>query len=243
MKLRFKVRWAGGAGQKETEGRAFDWDFEKGEQRLIAGKSKRAGFLLPHPTVSDEHFSVEPGKERYQVKDLGSLNGTCLNGGRLISNQWSPLAPGDVLSVGPFVISILDPKFDSSESGGACTKSFALELARQMLDSDPEERPSISVVKGPDKGTHFGLPLGHPVVIGRDPGCHLPVTDPDVSRRHAKIFCTLDGCWLSDLKSKNGVFVENRAITGAWKLEHGQHIKLGETVLVFIDNWRPRWSF
>ena len=233
MKLRLKVRWAMGAGQ--AEGRAFDWDFDKGKHPLIAGKSKQAGILLPHPTVSDKHFSVEPGKERYQVKDLGSLNGTCLNGSRLTPNEWSPIAPGDVLSVGPFVISILDPKVDSLESGGVCTKSFALELARQMLDSDPEERPSISVVKGPDKGTHFSLPLGQPVVIGRDPGCHMPVADPDVSRSHVKIYCTLDGCWLSDLKSKNGVFVENRAITGAWKLEHGQHIKLGATLLVFID--------
>lgn len=235
MKLRLKVRWAVGARQKEAEGRAFDWDFDKGEHRLIAGKSKQAGLLLPHPTVSDEHLIFEPGKERYQIKDLGSLNGTCLNGSPLTPNEWSPIAPGDVLSVGPFVISILDPKVDSLDSGRICTKSFALELARQMLDSDPEERPSISVVKGPDKGTHFSLPLGRPVVIGRDPGCHLPVADPDVSRSHAKIYSTLDGCWLSDLKSKNGVFVENRAITGAWKLEHGQHIKLGATVLVFID--------
>ncbi len=237
MKLRLKVRRAGsppGESASSDEWTVFDWDFEK-NSFLVGGRGDGTGIVLPHPTVSTEHFCIEPGNGRWIVTDPGSLNGTFLNGRKLVPCQKNALSPGDVLGVGPFVLLVSDPRTESLEKTGLNTRSLAIQLARRMIGDDPEERPYVTVEKGHQQGARLSLPLGQPVVIGRDAGCHLSIADPDVSRRHVKIYNTIDGCWLSDMESKNGVFVDERKVTGAWRLENGRRIKLGETVLLFSD--------
>ena len=234
MKVRIKIRWTQGPLERQGSGSVFDWDVGESTP-LTVGRSTSAHLRLPHPTVSDQHLQIALQNGRLFVGDLGSRNGTLLNGSHLVSQSLSPVTVGDVLGVGPFVLSLADPEVDPQKEVGLGTQSLALELARQMMEADPEDRPSITIVEGQNEGTQLSLPPGQPVVIGRDPGCHLSLVDPDVSRHHAKIHCTFEGCWLTDLESKNGVFVEDRPISGAWKLQHKSRFRLGDTVLAFED--------
>lgn len=234
MKIRIKVRWTQGPMERQGSGSVFDWAV-CGADPLTVGRSTRAHLRLPHPTVSDQHLQVALQEGRLFVMDLGSRNGTLLNGSLLVPQSASPVRVGDVIGVGPFVLSLADPELDPHQEAGIGTQSLALELARQMMEADPEDRPSITIVEGQNEGTRLSLPPGQPVVIGRDPGCHLSLVDPDVSRHHAKIHCTFEGCWLTDLESKNGVFVKGRTINGAWKLQHKSRFRLGNTVLCFDD--------
>jgi len=73
-----------------------------------------------------------------------------------------------------------------------------------------------------------------PLFIGREPDNDIVIEDGAVSRRHAKIFCD-DNCYMiEDLKSGNGLFVNDQRITKA-PLKHQDNILVGKHVLGFVN--------
>lgn len=72
------------------------------------------------------------------------------------------------------------------------------------------------------------------VTIGRLPECAISLaSDPDVSRRHARVFRNVDEWWLEDLGSANGTFVgefaQSRRISVPVQLVAGQIFRIGLT--------------
>ena len=72
-------------------------------------------------------------------------------------------------------------------------------------------------------------------LLGRDPECGITVDDSSVSRVHAAIEAKDDGYYLLDLKSTNGTWIEDSAVTEPWKLQGGELIRLGNTILKFMQ--------
>jgi pSer/pThr/pTyr-binding forkhead associated (FHA) protein len=63
----------------------------------LVGRDPVCDFLLDHPMVSRRHCRLRLWAERVWVEDLGSLNGTRLNG-KLLTRA-APLADGDRLDL------------------------------------------------------------------------------------------------------------------------------------------------
>ncbi len=87
--------------------------------------------------------------------------------------------------------------------------------------------------RGPQPGQIFEFP---PTIvnIGRDPGNHVVVNDPQVSRHHARITPQGTMFVLEDLGSTNGTTVNGMPVTGPVALTHGDEIGLGDNItLVF----------
>jgi hypothetical protein len=94
--------------------------------------------------------------------------------------------------------------------------------------------PSLIVV-GKKEGEHS---LGDDVtVIGRDRGVTLELSDFQVSRRHALVIRTDDGCFVKDLGSRNGILVNQSRVPTRrqQKLKNGDVLTLGRTAIVFKD--------
>lgn len=90
----------------------------------------------------------------------------------------------------------------------------------------------LTVLQGPDKGRRFELPDNEPQMIGRSSES-LPLSDNTISRRHCELTPD-DGRWyLRDLASANGTFVNGLRVTDRRKLEAGDQIRAGNTLLVF----------
>lgn len=64
------------------------------------------------------------------------------------------------------------------------------------------------------------------VLLGRDPGCAVPLIADDVSRQHARITPQEGGHVLADLASTNGTFVNGARVTLA-RLAPGDRISVG----------------
>ncbi|PCI06892.1 hypothetical protein COB72_11255 [bacterium] len=94
--------------------------------------------------------------------------------------------------------------------------------------------PRLTVIEGPDEGKSFVLPTDEPQLIGRSSEA-LPITDNTVSRRHSELTPNGDIWYLSDLKSQNGTIVNGVAIINRIRLEEGDQIRVGATVLLFGD--------
>ncbi|MEE9386859.1 MAG: FHA domain-containing protein [Nannocystaceae bacterium] len=102
-------------------------------------------------------------------------------------------------------------------------------METRVLDS----APVLIECSGPRKGREH--PLGPGVqVIGRGDGASVRLSGVDVSRRHVRLDVDFDGVYLSDLGSKNGVYVHGRRVDsdeGRTKLDDGDEIDLGGIVL------------
>ena len=92
--------------------------------------------------------------------------------------------------------------------------------------------PRLIVIKGPDEGRQVEIPSEGTVGIGRDRGNLLVLHDTEVSRRHAEITAQ-DGLFrLRDLGSANGTHVNTKPAKEQ-VLNPGDHISVGQTILVF----------
>ncbi|HUS38516.1 MAG TPA: FHA domain-containing protein, partial [Pirellulales bacterium] len=90
---------------------------------------------------------------------------------------------------------------------------------------------SLFVIQGRDRGHRFELE-GSSCGVGRDTANVVRLQDTEVSRRHAEIRCSDNGCELIDLGSSNGTYV-NKQRVGQWKLSSGDQVQLGRTLLLF----------
>ncbi|HEV8115314.1 MAG TPA: FHA domain-containing protein [Acidimicrobiales bacterium] len=66
---------------------------------VSAGRSPDSDIFLDDVTVSRRHASFVPSGATYEVRDVGSLNGTYLNRERI---EAAPLANGDEVQIGKF---------------------------------------------------------------------------------------------------------------------------------------------
>ena len=66
---------------------------------VTAGRSPDSDIFLDDVTVSRRHASFVPAGASYEVRDVGSLNGTYLNRERIDA---APLANGDEVQIGKF---------------------------------------------------------------------------------------------------------------------------------------------
>jgi pSer/pThr/pTyr-binding forkhead associated (FHA) protein len=64
---------------------------------VVVGRSADAGIRLEDGTVSRRHCRIDEEGGTLVVRDLGSTNGTLVNG---VAVQHSPLRPGDRLTLG-----------------------------------------------------------------------------------------------------------------------------------------------
>jgi len=72
-----------------------------GDGPWTIGRSARCALTLAHDTVSRRHAELRRTPDGWEVRDLGSLNGTRVNGWRVMS---APVGPGDELRLGDVVV-------------------------------------------------------------------------------------------------------------------------------------------
>lgn len=72
----------------------------EGSEIIVIGRGPEAHVSLDDPFVSLRHAALVSTEEGMMILDLGSLNGTRLNGVPLMPDEAAPLRPGDVIHVG-----------------------------------------------------------------------------------------------------------------------------------------------
>jgi pSer/pThr/pTyr-binding forkhead associated (FHA) protein len=95
---------------------------------------------------------------------------------------------------------------------------------------------SLIVTSGRQEGYYY--PLGRRTnVIGRDEALPIQILDHMVSRKHLQIHFDASTNRYSayDMKSRNGVYINNRKLEGEAVLRDGDVILIGLTGLLFAD--------
>lgn len=94
---------------------------------------------------------------------------------------------------------------------------------------------NVLVKSGPLEGHKYVVKSDAPILIGRSEEANIRIGyDQYCSRRHAKIYWDNDKCYIADLESTNGTFVNGAKITGTVELKNNDIITLGGTELVIL---------
>jgi S-DNA-T family DNA segregation ATPase FtsK/SpoIIIE len=97
----------------------------------------------------------------------------------------------------------------------------------------------VEVVGGPDAGQVRPLDAGA-VVIGRAAGCDLRLSDPAVSRRHARVSVTAGRVVAHDLGSTHGVVIDGVPVGECGELlGPGQVLRVGDSFVALGDEPGP----
>jgi diguanylate cyclase (GGDEF)-like protein len=109
-------------------------------------------------------------------------------------------------------------------------ESVTRELARAR-----EQAACLIIIRGHPQGHRFSVTLPE-AVIGRDESAEIVVSDPSISRRHAKIAQADGKVTLTDLASSNGTFVNDKRLEPGTSvvLAKEDMIKLGNTIFKFL---------
>lgn len=87
---------------------------------------------------------------------------------------------------------------------------------------------------GPNPGKVYPLEKQE-IFIGRDLSNDIPVPDPEISRRHARILLQPDGIYIEDLGSTNGTFLRGMRISSPQALHVGDVITLAENIVMLLE--------
>lgn len=97
-----------------SSGKAFEFDND-----LVIGRGSTPDFAIFDPTISRRHASVQRRGNAYFISDLGSGNGTAVNGKRIA--RPTPLADGDRIKLGDVWVRFSWPEGRSEEGDGTGT--------------------------------------------------------------------------------------------------------------------------
>lgn len=92
----------------------------------------------------------------------------------------------------------------------------------------------LVVRNGPNPGKVYELNKPE-MVIGRETGNDIVISDIEVSRRHARLLAQSGSYLLEDNGSTNGTFIEGKRLLGPHLLRPGEIIRLGENVMLAFE--------
>ncbi len=111
------------------------------------------------------------------------------------------------------------------------------DLSHPYLPGREPTYPMLRALSGPLEGREFALTTDR-FSVGRDAQSDIVIDQREVSRRHAEIVRMASEYVLTDLKSANGVFVNNLKLDRA-VLSHGDVFQIGSCVFQFVWNRVP----
>ncbi|MDF1562004.1 MAG: sigma 54-interacting transcriptional regulator [Deltaproteobacteria bacterium] len=100
-----------------------------GEAPLVLGKDPAADLTLPDAAVSRRHCVLEPTESGHRIKDLGSTNGTFVDGIRITE---AFLRIGARIKVGNVVL-LFQPIYASAEVGPSDATTFGSLVGRSLV--------------------------------------------------------------------------------------------------------------
>jgi pSer/pThr/pTyr-binding forkhead associated (FHA) protein len=235
LRLRMLRAPSPGTGQLAgpTEERAIELAEDAHEVRI--GRRPDLELPLPYPALSGLHARLVQIDGRWQIEDLGSTNGTRVDGERLIPRQPRPIAAGAQITLGQITLA-----FDGTVgriAGAEGTATIARRLVSDLFSASGDlATPSLSVVGGVPARPPLRLEAtDRRYVAGRGETCDLQLVSEEISREHLEIFRRWDGVVVNDLGSKNGVRVNDVIVFEQRRLHDGDLIQVGPATLRLSD--------
>ncbi|MCU0316404.1 MAG: FHA domain-containing protein [Fimbriimonadaceae bacterium] len=180
----------------------------------------RQGDIIVEDTrASRRHCQFESQQGTVTVEDLGSTNGTLVNGQKLNSGEKRQVVAGDKVSLGGYELTVGMP--------GEAQKTLAAIGGRTAaISAAPTTSSAVAWLVLPD--TEVPLSEGS-MVFGRKSEHPICIPDPYVSSKHGLIEVETGSVYLTDTGSTNGTVLNGVKLGSGQRvqLQKGDVIKLG----------------
>jgi pSer/pThr/pTyr-binding forkhead associated (FHA) protein len=102
---------------------------------------------------------------------------------------------------------------------------------------NPTPELSFEVVEGPDAG--LVVPVEGTLVIGSDESASVRLDDPHVEAEHTRVTASAGGALVEDLGEPGGTFVNDAELRVPTRMEPGDALQVGLTVLKLRSGAMP----
>ncbi|MGH7897275.1 MAG: FHA domain-containing protein, partial [Candidatus Binatia bacterium] len=241
-------------GSRPGEATMFEGD------RLTIGRAASCDLVLEDQSISRTHAAIEREGEAFVLVDLGSNNGTFVEGQKARITRHR-LKNGDQITLGKSRLQVEVPEVaapapkadleatmvgrrpiptptppkpapDTPAEKAAAGKATAetKSPAPGIVAQQPSDLPIVLTVVAGADRGQVYMPNTDHAIIGRLSTSDIPLNDPAVSRVHASIKRERGGYWLYDENSRFGTEVGGVKILHR-ELRSGELIRVGETEL------------
>lgn len=191
-------------------------------ETLVLGRECE-GLLLADPQVSRRHLEIRPRETGVLCTDLGSTNGSFLNGERFSAPI--VLLPGSILTIGETSIRVASPVGPNSDQrrttmvGSAPSTSEEFDMRRTSIDVVAELVTTDAWTPDEDAGT-------------------ITILFSDIESHTEQVNRVGDAAWFTMLEHHNRVFRDELALTG------GREIKAqGDGFMLTFNSVRRALNF
>jgi pSer/pThr/pTyr-binding forkhead associated (FHA) protein len=176
-----------------------------GDVPVFAGRAKDCLLRFDSADVSQYHAKIGYTEGNFWIEDLGSTNGTFIEGTQISSRQGLTAGQSvhfgrEIAIVGVVSDQQLEWVLNAGQDDGVRTLA---ETARFPI------LISVSEVARPTRVT---MPIGTTLLVGRDPTSDMWLGAPHISRKHATLCLMEDGQVEVTDYSTNGILLNERII-------------------------------
>jgi len=218
------------------------------DKEIVVGRREDTDLCLPYSEVSSRHARLKPSGAGMLICDLGSTNGTYLDGKtKLEAQKEVSIPPGGRVTIGPAILEVEAPPpppkpaappprpaAPERDPGGHGTmlvgnvdaKSALVEMAMfeasgaRLVVAAPDARRVVPVDK-------------METTVGRE-GAELTIGHPSVSMAHARIAFQAGGFFVEDLGSSNGTFVDGQRVQGRLPVASQSTVTFGTVACLLL---------
>jgi pSer/pThr/pTyr-binding forkhead associated (FHA) protein len=198
------------------------------------GRDADNDLFLSNPGISRRHAVVAWREGGFEIADLGSMNGTQVNGEPISMPR--VLRDGDVVHLHEVEVGFFEISPTSPEANPAVLEAKPGREPTFVVPADLP-RPRLIVSAGPDEGREIPLPAGTSTLgrmTARGEGeWDIALQDRSISRPHAQIEKLGDSILVTDQGSANGTWINGEMIQEPTRLQDGDVVVLGETTMLF----------
>lgn len=183
------------------------------QERVTIGRNSVNDIVINEPVVSGEHAALQSGAKGAAITDLGSTNGTFVNGERI---KKSPLRHDDVIAIGNHELRYVD---------NAVQDFASTVVLQQDSGKAASQRAALKILNGPRAGE--SMPITKQRTALGKPGVQVAVI---VQKGNGYELLPIAVGGMAVTTRLNGRLVE-----GAAQLHFGDEIEIADVRLSFVQ--------
>jgi ABC-type multidrug transport system ATPase subunit len=205
----------------------------------VLGRQATCDLILDYQGVSRQHARLRVSTDGFWLTDLGSTNGTFLDGRPLPIRKEVRLLPGQEFTISEFTLSVEGPPLPAQQVFALEERPISAVLESLVTFSMGPMQTMLAepgaILQGPER--ILDLSRSDRVSIGREADNDIQLNHPQVSSYHAIIERMGTRFRIKDLRSTNGVFVNHKRVDGEAFLSDWDEVSIGPyTFILSGDN-------